>query len=358
MPLAHSLSALSVLFAIRSNRRLILLSGFFLFIAFSVYQSVAANALTLFLIWMLVSIVFDDRLGSVFLQPMVRSIYAFSTASFLAGIGYISSVLLLGISLSSYQGADKAFDFNESVNMDISYFFNALYDILTGSRSFYFWPENYFPLYLKYAQLIFLFTAAALCVYLPRNTKSKIAAVLIFSIALIAPRFLQLLHSEGQFHNLTLTAYALVVSACIAIVLRTGKIILRNLTIVTSIFIIAGYIEQCNWISSINYLNSQAHYATLTQILARIRSLEDKESNWDGKKAFIFGSYEMPEYRIFKKAAGVAPNFIRPQEIQDFSHVLRDEMIFLNKDQVSPRVIQFVSERPSWPHPASAIPLS
>ena len=54
---------------------------------------------------------------------------------------------------------------------------------------------------------------------------------------------------------------------------------------------IVGYIIQCNWIAMVNYLNMFAHFTTLTQLRARIRSIPDV--HWDGRKIGVVGRYEM-----------------------------------------------------------------
>jgi len=226
-----------------------------------------------------------------------------------------------------------------------------LSEILKGTRSYYLWPENYFPGYLKRLQLIFIAIAAILCLWLPRGLKGKIVAAMILGLTLFAPRLLQLLHPEGHYHHLTLTAYAIVVAGCVMIINRAGPAPARNLSVVATSFLVAGYILQCNAISTVNYLNTQAHYATLTQILARLRSLP--QDGWDGRKAIVIGSYVLHSGYPFQKATGVASDFMDAKHMQDLARLMRDEITFLPADQASAGALTFAAERPSWPHPDS-----
>ena len=79
---------------------------------------------------------------------------------------------------------------------------------------------------------------------------------------MLAPRALQFLHPHGSYHHLTLTAYAIVVAGAVMIVARSGSTLARNVSIVLAAFLLAGYVMQCNWISTVNYLNTQAHFNT------------------------------------------------------------------------------------------------
>ena len=65
---------------------------------------------------------------------------------------------------------------------------------------------------------------------------------------------------------------------------------------------------QCNWISTVNYLNTLAHYTTLTQVLARVRSIPDAQ--WDGRKIAVVGRYDMSTDYPYKPATGVATKFM------------------------------------------------
>ena len=190
-----------------------------------------------------------------------------------------------------------------------------------------------------------------MCLWLPRSPGGKIAAIAMLAIASLTPRLLQILHPEGVYHNLTLTAYGVVIAGAVMIINRAAHTAIRNLSIVLSFFLIAGYIMQCNWISTVNYLNTQAHYSTLTQVLARIRSLPGDD--WNGKNIVVVGKYKMSSNYPFKSATGVAVSFMDAFHMQHLANLMRDDVAFTGADDTTPEALEYAATHPSWPHPAS-----
>ncbi|MDP1643957.1 MAG: glucosyltransferase domain-containing protein [Thiobacillus sp.] len=345
-PIAHLLSAAAVLLSVRGTILNVAAAALLYLIAFAIYQSVIANAATVFGFWALTRLLFAEETEGFFSRQMVRSTLAALVAVVAGGLVYVWAVSLMDIPLDAYQGVDEAFSLTEGLNLSYG-----LKEIAAGTRSFYFWPENYFPGYLKQPHLILIAAAGILCIWLPKQPTRKIAAVIILGLSLVAPRLLQLIHPAGHYHQLTLTAYAIVIAGCVMLIMRAGNVLTRNLSTVLAAFLIAGYIVQCNWISTVNLLNTQAHYSTLTQILSRIRSLPD--TNWDGKKAVVFGSYKMWAGYPFKHATGVATDFMDAKHMQDLARLVRDGITFLPANQATPGAIKFAAEHPIWPHPDS-----
>jgi len=224
-------------------------------------------------------------------------------------------------------------------------------EILHGTRSFFFWPEHYFPNYLKKLQLLFLLFAVIFCLWLPKSPGGKIGALALLGLTVFTPRMLQLLHPEGKYHALTLTAYALVFAGAIAIINRAGHTLVRNLSIALSFILIAGYTIQCNWISTVNYLNTLAHYTTLTQVLAQARAIPNVQ--WDGKKIAVVGSYDMPSDYPFKPATGVANKFMDAKHMQDLAQLMRERVTFVEADESMPKVLEYAKTHQPWPNPSS-----
>ena len=115
--------------------------------------------------------------------------------------------------------------------------------------------------------------------------------------------------------------------------------------------LIAGYIMQCNWVSTVNYLNTLAHYTTLTQVLARARSLPDK--NWNGKKIAVVGKYDMSSDYPYKSATGVAVKFMDAFHMQHLARLMRDDVTFVEADSTMPDVLKYAATHAPWPDPAS-----
>ena len=132
---------------------------------------------------------------------------------------------------------------------------------------------------------------------------------------------------------------------------RLGSGLVRNATAIVVALLLTGYVMQCNWISTVNHLNTQAHFATTTQILARLRALPDP--NWDGKTVAVVGRYDMPSDFPFKPATGVASEFMTPTHMTLLARLLRDEASFVKADQSMPKVMEFAAARQPWPSPQS-----
>jgi hypothetical protein len=268
-----------------------------------------------------------------------------TVAAVLGGLLYLLGVSFMDVQFDSEQGADTAFSLRGG--------WDAIYAarmVLDGTRAFFVWPENYFPGYLKNAQLILMAAAAVFCVWIPKRLWAKLAAVAILVASCFAPRILQLIHPQGVYHSLTLTAYAVVIAGALTIVLRAGRTVVRNASVIVAFFLIAGYVIQCNWISTVNYLNAQAHFAALTQLLAKIRSLPDAQ--WDGKTIAVVGTYAMSSAYPFKPSAGIAPKFMDAEHMGQLARLMRDDATFVQADQTMPKVLEYAATHPPWPNPA------
>lgn len=345
-PIAHLLVATAVVLSIRATPTYMAVAALLYLAAFSIYQSIIANAATLFLLWALTRLLFEDGQKGFFSWSMAKSALGVFVSVIIGGLCYVGAVSLIDIDFGSYQAVGQAFNLKEGIDLS-----HTLSEIIRGSQSFYRWPESYFPGYLKSLQLIFILIAGLFCAWLPKGLKNKATAMIVLGLSLFAPRLLQVLHPEGHYHNLTLTAYALVIAGCVMIVMRTEGTAVRNVSLILTGSLLVGYIHQCNVITTINYLNTQAHYATLTQILTRLRTLPD--GGWDGKSAVVVGNYKMPWVYPYRKAIGVASDYIRAYHMQNLAQLMRDEITFLSKDQTPPAVWEFAASHPHWPHPDS-----
>lgn len=344
--LAHLLVALAVVYSTRATVRHTALAAVLYVAAYSIYQAVAANAATIFVIWLLGRLLFGtgDR-PFVFRETRNATVSAL-VAALAGGALYLAAVSTMHIDFDSSQAAGTAFRFGGAPQLS-----QALPEIWQGTRSFFIWPERYFPDYLKDVQLAFLAVAGIFCLWLPARPWAKIMAAALLILASFTPRALQLLHPEGHYHNLTLTAYSVLVAGAVMIVVRAGRTFVRNISIIVALFLVAGYVLQCNWISTVNYLNTRAHFETLTQVLARLRSLPD--AGWDGKKIAVVGSYDMPSDYPFKPTVAVASKFMDAKHMDDMARLMRDEATFVAADDTMPNVLEFAKTHPPWPHPAS-----
>jgi hypothetical protein len=346
-PIAHLLSAVAVLLSTRAKLIHIAIASVLYVAAFSIYQSVIANAATIFCMWALSNLLFNNDYKDSFLRSMIKPTVSACLSVIAGSLLYFVVVSFMDINFDSYQDAEQAFSFKGS--------FNPLYaatEVINGSRSFFLWPEHYFPNSLKKLQLIFLAAATIFCLWLPKGFPAKIIATVILVLSILTPRILQMVHPAGVYHNLTLTAYAVSVAGFVMVINRARFTLTRNLSIIIAVFLIGGYIVQCNWISTVNYLNTQAHYATLTQILARVRSLPVE---WNGEKIIVVGSYKMKQDYPYKMATGVATDYIdmKPQHMQQLARLMRDDITFTPASPGTPGALEYAMTHSPWPHPSS-----
>jgi hypothetical protein len=345
-PAAHLLAALAVVLSTRARLIPVATASITFVAAMSIYQAVVANAATIFVIWLLSRHLFGGEGKELTARETVKSTIAVLLSVIVAGIIYLAIVSTMHIEFDAYQSAEDAFTLREAFNLQL-----AVPAIWTGTRSFFLWPERYFPDYLKAFQLVFLVGAGVVCLWLPGRVWAKIAAAALIVLASFTPRVLQLLHPEGTYHSLTLTAYAVLIAGAVMIVNRAGGIGTRNASIVLASFLVAGYVMQCNWMSTVNYLNTSAHFATLTQVLARVRSIPD--AHWDGKTIAVVGTYEMSSEYPFKQYEAVAPKFMDAKHMDKLARLMRDEAIFIAADQTMPKVLAYAATHLPWPDPGS-----
>jgi glucosyltransferase GtrII-like protein len=345
-PLAHLLAALAVVFSVRATVRYVALAAVLYVGAFSIYQSVAANAATIFLLWLLNSILFGEAGEGQTPRQMIRAVIAVVAGVVAGGLLYVAIVSMMPIEFDTDHAAAEAFRLGGVTKLS-----QAIPLVWSGTRGFFVWPESYFPDYLKAIQLVFLAAAGVICLWLPRRSAGKIVAAGLLVLAVFAPRSLQLVHPDGSYHALALTSYAVLVAGTVAIALRAGRTLMRNMAMIVAGLLIAGYVIQCNWISTVNYLNTEAHLNTLTQVLARLRSVPG--AHWDGRKVAVVGRYDMPSDYPFKLSTGVANKYIDPEHMNALARILRDEATFAAADQTMPRVLEYAAAHAPWPDPAS-----
>jgi len=345
-PAAHLLVALAVVLATRATIVHVATASLLYVVAFSIYQAVVANAATIFVVWLLSRHLFGGEGEGLLARKTVRATAAVATSAVAGGLVYLVIVSQMNLEPDTIHSSEEAFHLRGVLTP-----LEGIIQIWQGTRSFFVWPENYYPDYLKALQIMFLAAAGMFCLRLPARPGAKMAAAALLLLACFTPRVLQLVAPKGHFHSLTLTGYAVLIAGTVMIVNRAGRTVTRNASIILSAILIAGYVMQCNWISTVNYLNTLAHYTTLTQVLARVRSIPDVQ--WDGRKVAVVGAYDMSSDYPFKPATGVANRFMDAKHMNLLSRLMRDQATFVAADKSMPKVLEFAAAHPGWPHPAS-----
>jgi hypothetical protein len=347
-PTAHLLAAVAVSLSVRRTWLHLVGAVVMYAAAFSVYQSVVANAATILAVW------FATRLlETTDSEVPVAKALAWSSGTAVVSVvaGGLLYVLLvwaldMKVGLDSVHGAASGFGLHASLDVRA-----AAEQMLLGWKGFFLWPEPYLPGYLKSLQLILMLGAFLVCLLAPTRLASRGLAAAALVLATLAPRILQVVHPEGQYHNLTLTAYAVVVAGFLMIVARFGHTLLRNVSVVIAALILGGYVVQDSWISTVNHLNTLAHYSTMTQVLARLRSLP--ADGWDGKTVVVGGSYAMSTEYPYRRATGVASQYMDPVHMQRLARLMRDEAVFIPLEAASDDQRRLAAGLKPWPHPSS-----
>jgi hypothetical protein len=242
-PLAHLFVATGVALAVRGRAVSAAFAALLFFSAFSIYQAVLANAVTIFLVWLLCRTLFSTEAVPDRAQSTVRSTIAALAAVAVGGILHVLVVSSLNIPFDAAQGADKAFSLRSRLENGLQLQL-AFAEVIRGSRAFFVWPEAYLPQGLKLLQGVLLVAAALCCLVVPRSLAAKAAAIVLLVLIVFAPRTMQLLHPSGHFHNLTLTSYALVVASAVMVVARSAGSFVRVGALVAGGVLVAGYVAQ------------------------------------------------------------------------------------------------------------------
>jgi hypothetical protein len=337
---------MAMVFATRASVVHVAAASLFYVAAFSIYQAVVGSAATIFVIWLLSRLLFAGADDILLARSTMRATIAVIVSAAIGGGIYLAIISQMHIEPDTIHSSEEAFQLRGVLTP-----LQGIAEIWQGTRGFLLWPENYFPSYLKSLQVALIAMAGAFCLWLPARPGAKFVAAALLLFACFTPRVLQLLAPKGHFHNLTLTGYAVLIAGAVMIVNRAGRPVARNASIILSTILLAGYLMQCNWISTVNYLNMLAHYSTLTQVLARIRSIPDAQ--WDGRKIAVVGAYDMLSDYPFRPATGVANKFMDPPHMEWLSRLMRDPATFVAVDETMPRVLEFAATHPPWPHPAS-----
>lgn len=343
--LAHLWAAGAVAISVQRGSRWLPVAVLLFVAAFSVYQGVAANALTIFLGWWLTRLLLNQA-DTNDKNPILAAIGRAALAGIAAGALYYWAVSFMTIEFDAYQSAEKALKPGAGIDLK-----RAVPIVLHGTRTFLLWPEVYFPGFLKGIQALFVVVASIVCLRLPTSWSKRFGALAILGLAIMSPRCLQLLHAEGHFHELTLTAYALVVALTVVIVRRMQTTLLPSAAWLGAVILIGGYVVQCAWISTVGYLNTLAHLSTMTQVLSRLRAIPG--TNWDGKTILVVGSYEMPRKYPYARTTGIASEYMRAQHMGRMAALLRDEANIISPSTADPRVMEFSKTLSQWPSPSS-----
>lgn len=96
-----------------------------------------------------------------------------------------------------------------------------------------------------------------------------------------------------------------------------------------------------------NLLNTQAHFHTLGQILARVRALP--EDSWDGRTIVVAGELDMARSHPYRPAVGIATRFMDADHMALMARLMRDPVRFVPADSTTPNALAYARAHKSWP---------
>lgn len=339
---AHLLAGLGALLSLNHRRIGVVVAALLYAAAFAIYQSVLGNALAIVAFAAIFRLIAandkDSAQGDNVALVLLRALIAIVSG----GLLYVLIVKFSGVPVDSYQGADKAFSIGSGIDLPLS-----LSVVLKATKGALVWPENYFPLWAKQLQQVLIAMAGLYCLVSAVDVRRKCAVLILLALGLMAPRALQFLHPHGAFHNLTLTAYAVVIAGVFGIVARCSGTVVRNLALLAACLIVYAYVVQANWMATVNYLNWNAHQLTMSRILARVDALGP--GGWDGRTVAVHGKLNLVDSYPYKKETGVAVSFIDEEHFQKFARLLRQDVQVVRSKEMSAELLRSVAELPTWP---------
>jgi len=142
-PAAHLLAALAVVLSARATLVNVAIGAILYIGAFSIYQAVASDAATIFVIWLLSRHLFGGEGEELTSRKTVRATIAVLAAVVLGGGLYLAAVSTMHLEPDTVHFSDDAFHLRDALDLRL-----AIPAIWTGTRGFFLWPESYFPDYL------------------------------------------------------------------------------------------------------------------------------------------------------------------------------------------------------------------
>lgn len=164
---------------------------------------------------------------------------------------------------------------------------------------------------------------------------------------------MQLIHPHYDYHDMTLTAYAISIAGSLTIINKAGNIIYRNIGNLIAIIMIWSYIIQCNWVSTVNHFNNIAHFSIMTEVFSRAGTA--KPESWDGKTIIVDGKYKMLSSYPYRKAGGVSPEYIDEEHMQSLTTLLRRDISIISIGNSDLSFQKLAKSLPVWPASGSLV---
>jgi hypothetical protein len=266
-----------------------------------------------------------------------------------------------GIHLNTYQGADSM------SNLDWTSIAKGATDVLRETGRFVGipaaspYPETpYFTITDKLLSVLLYFVAAVGLWTVTRLRIAGVLSIVAFAIALFAPRTLQFVHANANYHELTLIGYAVYIAAAGTFALNARLRGARICGQVIVLLLIGRFIHSDNVGATALAFDYQAIMHWGNRILTRIEEnprYAEMPRGSTKRVIFVGDLYRVSDWfyrgHPFVTAVGIAdgvPNII-------FDSVLRLLRVNATSWGVSTddhrKALTYAAEHHSWPHPDS-----
>jgi hypothetical protein len=316
---ASVMSVLGIELGRSSSLRSKIVGGLCVALSLASYQAFVATALTLVCLLIATRVCRTDNwkeVGRVLLNDLAPQLGVIAGGCLLYALSVRGMTAWLGVVLTDYQGANSMMDItSESIFQGFKL---ALKGTLTffgrTDPTFQFGYEN--PYYAGLPKIINCVVALIAAINLFQDSSRKLiglASVGFLLLGLIAPRSVQVLHPEANYHELALGGYALYLAGLLAIALDARAKLLRVVVQGAVIVLIFSFIHSNNVAAMSLTLDYQATLHWANRVLARAEALPNYGTlNYPARKQFVFigNGYQISQWqyrgRPFLSSTGIS----------------------------------------------------
>jgi hypothetical protein len=239
---------------------------------------------------------------------------------------------------------------------------------LIGTRQFLGFPEAQFnsgyanPYYTgvyKYMCSAVLLLAAVGLWVRSRTRTAGFLSIFCLATAALAPRTLQILHPDANYHELTLGGYSILLGGAFSIALKLGNRMLRSTVQSVLIILVLGFIHSNNVAAMSITLDYQSTMHWANRVLARVEALPNYGSSvYPAQKRIIFvgEDYQISQWfyrgRPFVTSTGIAdgvPSIV----FENLFRLLRVNVGYDVTAESRQRAIDYAAKHGAWPAPDS-----
>jgi hypothetical protein len=343
------LAALGVFFSLKKPLYYLAISSFFIGISVSIYQSLILNVLAIMGFVIFFQIVKKEKSLKIISLDSFKMFLSVTFGSVFYFISVKLSLYFSGGKLTTYQGADKMFEYS---------FYKLHLGLLKSIELFeklFIKKQSYFPSYAK--NILLALVAIAIISLIIKRYKSPIKIIFLSSMLIFLsfiPFVLQVVHTEGSYHVLTLTSVAVFFAGIIAIIFINGGTFLKNISFILIVPVLFIFACEHNQKSVISLQSTRAEQALASRMLARAEALP--EYSQMKKKTFVFigklARHEKDRRYPYLSSIGIGGYRLEAPNGYATFRLLRVNVYPPSSNQIQVAK-DHVKDRQGWPHPDS-----